>query len=61
MVYFDDDDKKENCNCSALPEKRQSKIKDEQQIRTLIEFENNLHNIVYVKKYAKILLKFFKS
>lgn len=40
---------KENCNCTAQPEKKQSKIKNELQIQTMIEFENNLQNIVFVK------------
>lgn len=44
-----DSDKKENCNCTTQPEKKQSKIKDELQIQTMIEFENNLQNILYVK------------
>lgn len=43
------DNDKENCNCTIQPEKKQSKIKDEQQIQTMIEFENNLQNILYVK------------
>lgn len=55
MVFFDND-KKENCNCTAQPEKKQSKIKNEQQIQTMIEFENNLQNIVFVKTYAKQFL-----
>lgn len=42
-------DQKENCNCTAQPGKKQSKIKDEQQIQIMIEFENNLQNIIYVK------------
>ncbi|XP_060876851.1 insulin-like receptor [Metopolophium dirhodum] len=42
-------DQKENCNCTDQPEKKQSKIKDEQQIQIMIEFENNLQNILYVK------------
>jgi len=47
-------DQKENCNCTAQPEKKQSKIKDEQQIQIMIEFENNLQNILYVKTYVKL-------
>jgi len=45
-------DQKENCNCTNQPEKKQSKIKDEQQIQIMIEFENNLQNILYVKTYV---------
>lgn len=52
MVYIDNE-RKENCNCTAQPEKKQSKIKNEQQIQTMIEFENNLQNIVFVKTYVK--------
>lgn len=48
-IFYFDNDKKENCNCTVQPEKKQSKIKNEQQIQTMIEFENNLQNIVYVK------------
>jgi len=48
-IVFVGNDVKENCNCTAQPEKKQSKIKNEQQIQTMIEFENNLQNIVFVK------------
>lgn len=50
-IFFNND-KKDNCNCTTQPEKKQSKIKNEQQIQNMIEFENNLQNIVYVKQYV---------
>lgn len=61
IVYVGNDVGKENCNCTAQPEKKQSKIKNEQQIQTMIEFENNLQNIVFVKMYVKYmsLIKLF--
>lgn len=52
-MVFSGNNKKENCNCTTQPEKKQSKIKNEQQIQTMIEFENNLQNIVFVKTYVK--------
>lgn len=58
IVYIDND-KKENCNCTVQPEKKQSKIKNEQQIQTMIEFENNLQNIVYVKSYVNLTYTIF--
>lgn len=47
-------DLKENCNCTAQPEKKQSKIKNEQQRQIMIAFEDNLQNIVYVKTYVEV-------
>lgn len=47
IFYVEKD--KDDCNCTTQPEKKQSKIKNEQQIQTMIEFENNLQNIIYVK------------
>ncbi|VVC26261.1 Hypothetical protein CINCED_3A024692 [Cinara cedri] len=52
-IFYFDNDKKENCNCTVQPEKKQSKIKNEQQIQTMIEFENNLQNIVFIKAVSK--------
>lgn len=52
-------DQKENCNCTDQPEKKQSKLKDEQQIQIMIEFENNLQNILYVKTYVKLIILTF--
>lgn len=57
-VYYDNE-RKENCNCTTQPEKKQSKIKNEQQIQAMIEFENNLQNIVFVKMYANYFLTDF--
>lgn len=53
QIVYVGNDKKENCNCTVQPEKKQSKIKNEQQIQTMIEFENNLQNIVFVKMYVE--------
>jgi len=52
-IVFPGNNKKENCNCTTQPEKKQSKIKNEQQIKTMIEFENTLQNIVFVKTYEE--------
>lgn len=58
-IFYVENDKKDDCNCTTQPEKKQSKIKNEQQIQTMIEFENNLQNIIYVKVYVLPFLLFF--
>ncbi|XP_050440178.1 insulin-like receptor [Adelges cooleyi] len=49
VVKSKGNEKEKDCNCTVQPEKKPTKIKDEQQIKTMIEFENNLQNIVFVK------------